>query len=270
MNATDFEYDGQYLRDFGMIIGSIGSSSSSDVVSIGSELNWNTVPVRNGTLHLSTTPTYDNVIETTFHIYKFRCGGPRELEALTVDEQRELTRWLNRKEPHLLRVISDEPAYSYAFFEGSFNLSKIELAGMIVGYELHFVSNRPFAIGDPVEIHIEADTTNYVYEFEDESDEIGYIYPKTLSIVCKSSGTLTIKNSIEDRSTEFYDCVVNEVITVDDTLSFSSDSRELQTAFNYVFFRIANTYTDRTNRLEISIPCEITFEYVPIIKGVGL
>lgn len=269
MNATDFEYDGQCLRDFGMVIGYMGSSNS-DIVSIGSELNWNTIPVRNGALYLTTTPTYDNVIETTFYIFKIRCGGSQDIEALTIEEQRSLNRWLNRKEPHLLHIISKDPVYTYAYFEGSFNLSKIESAGKTVGYELHFISNRPFAIGEPIKKKIIADTSNYVYEFTDYSDEIGYIYPKTLTIVCKTNGDLTIKNSIEERSTEIYDCETNEIITFDDSLSFSSDSREIQNAFNYVFFRIANTYTNRVNRLEISIPCEITFEYIPIIKGVGL
>ena len=170
----------------------------------------------------------------------------------------------------IVRDSYKDPVYTYAYFEGSFNLSKIESAGKTVGYELHFISNRPFAIGEPIKKKIIADTSNYVYEFTDYSDEIGYIYPKTLTIVCKTNGDLTIKNSIEERSTEIYDCETNEIITFDDSLSFSSDSREIQNAFNYVFFRIANTYTNRVNRLEISIPCEITFEYIPIIKGVGL
>lgn len=43
MYALDFEYDGQYLSDYGFIICDFNSSSGADIVSAGSMITFNTV-----------------------------------------------------------------------------------------------------------------------------------------------------------------------------------------------------------------------------------
>lgn len=267
---TDFEFDGRYARDFGLIIASL--NEKEDVVTLGSELNFNSVPIRNGTLHCTTTATYDSVLETTFQVFKYDCKTG--MMPLGIEEHREIHRWLNRKEPHIFKLIGDE-VYDYVYFEGSFqNISKIEIAGKIYGYELHFVSNRPFALGIPVKFMINADTTNYEYRFQDISDEVGYIYPK-MKITCNEATTnddpLKINNSIENRETVIANCTVGETIEFDEFLNIiAPEHPNIQNDFNYEFFRIANSYEDRLNIITISHPCTIEIEYTPIVKGVGL
>lgn len=271
MNAIDFEYDGLRASDFNLIFCQFDGSGGVNITSAGSELNWNTVPISNGNKYLITDTSYDVVLETTFQMCKYDCkkGSP---EYLTLEDCREISRWLNRKEAHTLRIISENKIYDYLLFEGSFNLNQIEINGGIIGYEFHFISNRPHAIGDLVRKNIVATTTDYEYKFYDVSDESGYIYPKNLTIRCLQSGTLSIKNLLENRTTVIKNCSLNEIITFDDTLYFSSSlqSHKIQNDFNYVFFRIANTYENRLNSIVVNIPCEITFEYYPVIKGVAL
>lgn len=270
----DFVFAGENLRDYGMIICDFDLSAGVKTVTAGSEINWNQVSTNNGTIHLSTNATYDSVLETTFHICKYTVDNNiSNIEPLSFHEQRELFRWLNRKEPYLFRLISDEDyTQSYVWFEGSFNISKIEINSKVYGYELHFVANRPFAVGDLeiIKMHF-TETNNLSYSFDDESDEIGYIYPKLITIKCKSDGNLTIHNSIEDRTTEIKDCKDGEIITFDEFFNITDSlNNAIQDRFNFLFFRIANSYTNRKNKVTTSLPCEITIEYYPIIKGVSL
>lgn len=268
---VDFIYDGEYLSDYGMTICDFDSASDTEVVTAGSELNWNQVPVRHGDVFLTTNSTYDNVLETTFQICKFSChsGG---IEPLEYDEQRALFRWLNRKEPHMLKIIDDEDvSYAYVGFEGSFNISKIEIAGQIYGYELHFVSNRPFAIGDLVKEYITVTADNLVHEIRNDSDEIGFIYPKSVRITCRAAGDLKIVNTFENRETIIKGCANGEIITFDEFFNITdSPSNEIQDRFNFIFFRIANSYRNNKNIITFSIPCEFEFQYYPIVKGVSL
>lgn len=270
MNANNFEYDGKYASDFGLIICTLDSPEM--ITSLGGQLNLNQVAIRNGNEFLSTTPSYDSPLETTFQVIKYDCK--RGFEELTITEHREIIRWLNRKEPHEFRLISEDPVYEYVHFEGTFDsISKIEINGKIYGYELHFMSNRPYALGEKVNILINATKKNYTYEFEDVSDEVGYIYPK-MKITFKDGSTdtpFTLYNSVEGRTTTIANWYAGEVISFDEyqNISTTVPSHKIQNDFNYVFFRIANSYEDRINTLKISHPCTIEIEYTPVVKGVG-
>lgn len=269
MNAFDFEYDGQLASGWGLILCQLDGDSGINISTAGSELNFNQVSTRRGALWFTTETTYDSVLTATFQVCKYDCetGSP---QSLTVDEQRGITRWLNRKEPHELKIISDENLYDYVRFEGSFNLSKVETIEGIIGFELTFTSNRPFALGKRVRRKLTL-TAKESYSITDISDEIGYSYPD-MTVTLKSGGDFTLYNAIEDRTTEVKSCTSGEVLTFDEYLNISSSlpSHKLQNDFNYVFFRVANTYGNRVNEITSSLDCEIILEYDPIIKGVSL
>ncbi len=270
MNIIDFEYDGHLASDWGLMMCYInGDSSAVNVLPAGAEVNFNQVGVQGGRKWFSTDTTYDSPLEVTFQMCKYDCTK-REFIALDITDQRAITRWLNRPEDHRCRFISNDHSYDYVYFEGKFNLSKIETANGIIGYELHFISNRPFALGLEVKRKITL-LENESVIFNDTSDEIGYIYP-TLTVKCLSSGKLILHNSIEDRSTIIENCSENEIITFYSSLRFESSSpnHKIQNDFNFKFFRIANTYNNRKNIITSSLPCEIIIEYSPIVKGVGL
>ena len=279
LNATDFEYDGIHARDFGLIICNIDSGGGVETTPVGAEINFNMVSSQHGSIQYITDTTYDSVLEATFHVCKFSCET--DLEYLTIEEQREITRWLNRDEVHLLRFISDDPTYDHVCYEGTFNINKIEVNGQVIGLELHFISNRPFALGNKKYFIINATTADYEYEFRDDSDKIGYIYPDVLTVTLDSSvesnSTLTIHNSAENRTTRVKNCTGGETITFTGCSNISSDlniegytAHKVQNDFNYMYFRVANSYSNRMNKITISVPCVMKFEYYPIVKGVGL
>lgn len=275
---VDFEYNGELASDYGLMICRINGSSDMETINVGAEINFNQTSIRNGSLFLTTDTAYDAPMETTFQVCKFDCNTS-SLNYLTLDERRAITRWLNTKEPHIFRLIDDDDAYNYVIFEGMFNLREIALNGACIGFELTFKSNRPYALGESIIETITANTPNYEYHLFDDSDEVGYIYPKKMTVTLLSdTDVLEICNYAEDqingRLTQIKNCVAGETITFTDMLTVSTSNTNheitLQDDFNFCFFRIANSYTNKLNRVTVSSPCIIKIEYHPVVKGVGL
>ena len=114
-------------------------------------------------------------------------------------------------------------------------------------------------------------SANEQFSIIDESDNIGYIYPD-IQIKCKSDGDLELHNSIEDRTTIIKNCKSGEIISIDKNLNISTSlsSHKIYNDFNFIFFRIANSFNNNQNIISVNISCEITIKYYPIVKGVGL
>lgn len=137
---------------------------------------------------------------------------------------------------------------------------------MLYGFELAVTTNRPFALKELRTIRIKNTLHNGNYSINDTSYEEGYIYPH-VEITINESGNLIIHNDLEDRDTYIANCEAGEVITMDyPVIKTSLSSHKIQNDFNWIFFRIANTYDNRRNDFTISIPCNIKIEYNPIVK----
>ena len=267
MNALDFQYDGLRLSDFGCIICTF-DSNGLETFSVGSQITFNTTPVQSGKRHLLTNTKYDECISLEFQI----CKNPDEIfeeedKYFTVEQVRNITRWLNRGEFKKFKLIDDECSDYY--FEASFNISKLEIAGRIVGMNLNIVTNRPFALYEPVIYQFELKADNLKYIVQDISDEIGYEYID-MEITCNQSGNLVIQNSMDgDRHTIVLNCTEGEVITIKDMIidsSLPAHKFTLQNDFNFSFPRVSNTFSKRDNQLTFSIPCSVILRYSPIRK----
>ena len=269
MNAIDFEYDGQLASSWNLRFCQVDGDNGIEVSASGCTINFNQKSCKKGTLWFTTDTTYDEVLETTFQICKYEKGTG--VVPLDIDEQRSITRWLNRKEPHKLRLISVDNTYDYVMFEGSFNIQKIETRFGTIGFELNFISNKPFATGEMIRRKISTEA-NKTYQIENLSDETGYIYPTRLIIECLSAGDLELKNHFENRISIIKNCKQGEDLSFDQFLNYSSSLSEhkLFNDFNYIFFRLSSDFSVRTNVISTSLNCNITIEYLPIIKGVGL
>lgn len=268
MKAIDFEYDGFRLSDFGCIICTF-DDPGVDNYSVGSEISYNLTPVYGGRINYLTGISYKNCITGEFQI----CKNKEKLfmddaseKYFTLDEQCEITRWLNRPEFLPLAIYDDN--YEGIFFEGSFNVEKIEIAGNVVGFNLSFSTNKPFAQYQTMMGKYNVTAFNSDISIIDISDEIGYIYP-SMEITCNSSGDLTIYNSMDGRTTSIKNCVEGEVITMADMIIESSDSdhnSNIMNDFNFNFVRLSNTFKDRKNVLTFSLPCSVVIKYTPLRK----
>lgn len=264
MKSYDFEYDGLALSDKGFIICKFGSNGS-ETLSNGSVITFNTVTTQNGAKHELTGTEYGECLTTKFDVCKHPCLNTDK--EISLDEIREMMRWLNRKEFHKLKLLNDE--YINIYFEASFNVGKIELDGKVVGLELEVFTNRPYALHEPININLKNITTNGQHNFVSQSDEEGYIYPD-MEIKVNQAGNLTIMNSLENRTMSIANCKIGEIINVRYPIITSSlASHKIENDFNWRFFRIATTYKDKTNKITISLPCDIKMTYSPVVK-VGL
>lgn len=267
MYAIDFEYDGQYLSDYGFIICSFNPPSDTNIVNLGSKLTFNTVTRNNGKRHSLTGTQYKECIQTTFDI----CKNPDLYDDLEIstEEYREIVRWLNRPKFMKFRIIDDENDLEPCYYEASFNISKIEAIDVLYGIELEMTTNRPFGFG--VENHKEYDFSDIskIYTLRDTSDEIGYIYP-TITITCYQAGDLIIYNDITDNKMAITNCSVGEVIIIDGnthSITTTDKGHDIYNNFNYDYFKIGNTFNNRSNKISVSLPCKIELRYSPIIKN---
>lgn len=264
MIAMDFEYDGEYLKNYGFTICSI-NESGFNTITTDSQSTFNNVKLMNGKLFEITTSQYEDRLEINFQICKY---NPNHiLHPISHYEARELKRWLNR--PSYKRFKFIQPYWADIYMEGSFNVRNVICGGEIFLLELTFISNRPFALHEPITHRIFTSATNESYTFFDTSDEIGYIYPD-IKITCLQNGKLEITNSNENRITEIKNCSSGEIIQFTPKLLMSTSlpSHKIQNDFNYKFFRISNSYNNRKNTLTFSLPVEVEITYCPYVKVV--
>lgn len=261
MKAYDFEYDNLQLSDKGFIICKF-SSDGVETVSNGANITFNTVPTFKGAKYELTDTSYDECLSANIQICKHPCLYS-DVE-ISVDEIRDMMRWLNRKEFHKFRILNDE--YVNIFFEASFNVSKIEINGKVIGFDLEMITNRPYAVHDPITLKFENTQEDGMFKIYSQSDDEGYIYPE-MNIVINRDGDLKITNKFENRIMEIKNCKANEIITINYPIIQSSlDEHKIQNDFNWKFFRIANSWKDRLNEFTVSIPCTIELEYLPVVK----
>lgn len=261
MRFENFEYDGITLRDKGFVICDFGSKGNV-TESSGSKITFKTVPAQLGQRFDLTSARYDKCLEATFQICKDPCvSDDHEIKDYEI---RDIMRWLSRKEFHKLKFI--DPEHRDIFYEATFNVNKVEYDGIVYGLELEMTTNRPFAQREKIEVHIVNAEPKGTKAVSNLSDEIGFIYPK-MEITIKETGDLEIYNKLDDRTMKIKNCVAGEVITIDYPLIASSiEYHKIQNDFNWDYLRLVNTYKERRNVLTISIPCEITIEYYPIVK----
>lgn len=142
MKAYNFEYAGKTLEQFGMILCQFGGSKGLDTVADGAEINFTTVPTMNGLKHNLTSYQYEECLEATWQICKYSCNG--DIQEIAPIEHRNLTAWLCRKKFLKLKILDEVNIDLY--HEAVINVSKIELDGKLMGFELRVTTNRPFAL----------------------------------------------------------------------------------------------------------------------------
>ncbi|MCI8319295.1 MAG: hypothetical protein HFG96_12480 [Lachnospiraceae bacterium] len=266
MRATDFEYDGLYLSDFGCMICTFDENNIENIAA-GSQITFNKTQTQRGQLHMLASTSYDDCIETEFSICKNPCTWNNNEDLyFTLQEQRELVRWLNRHQFLKFKLIDD--AYSDLYFEGSFNVEKIELHGNVIGMHLFLTTNRPFALRETQIITFDISVPDGQYTIYDTSDEIGSSCAE-IEITCRQSGELIITNSLDQRTTEIKGCMEGEIITMKDLIiesSIASHQETIMNDFNFHFIQITNSYKTRANTLTFSLPCSVVLKYNPSMK----
>lgn len=269
IRAIDFEYDGQYLSEYGFIICDFNYSTTAVEATAGSVITFNKVPRNQGKIFSLASTQYGECITTTFDICKNPDIYDLDHREISSDEFTDIMRWLNRREYLKFAVLEDaEYEHELCYYMASFNVSKIKINEKLYGMRLVLETDKPFGYGQEYETVFNFTRAGESKVLTDKSYEIGSIYP-TVTIECKSSGDLSLYNELEDCKTVIKNCSSGEIITLHgDTMIIESslDSHDICNDFNFEFFRIGNDFSDKNNVITASIPCEITIVYSPVIK----
>lgn len=276
MFVDDFMYDGILASSQDLAICNFGGADAIGSAPAGVELNLNMVSILHGNKWLISDTTYDQTITTTFSICKSACYNPDDIY-FSQDELRFIARWLGRKEmlefqPIINNTLNEEynDTFDNLSFFGTFtSIEDVYLNDRVIGFNLTFISDRPYAVR---RVSGSVSTTgNSAAVIHDASDETGFIYPN-VKFTCQSDGDLIITNSIENRTTVIKNCQSQETISFDEYLNISSNRNHenLSNDFNYIYFRIANSYNNSQNVIRTSIPCKIEYSYYAAVKGVGI
>ena len=270
MQATDFSYDGLWLSDLGFMICTFDSGGVENATA-GSYITFNSVKQHNGKRFALMSSEYEEAFTATFDICKMNNSGAGE--DITIDEFRFIMRWLNRREYHTFSLVDNhEEEWNEVFFEGSFNVERINYSGRLVGLSLTFTANRPFGLGKELVENLDLWHDN-VREgtIFNRSDEIGITYPEQVIITCHADGDLSITNSFDNSTVSIKNCSSGEVLTMDcvnQIITTSDNTHLLYNDFNYTFFRICSDYMHIENVYAVNQPCEITVRYRPVRKVV--
>ena len=267
MQFVDFEYDGISLSSKGMMVISF-DGMQDDEITTDSQRSFESISLFNGKYQPFVYSIYEDRLEIDFSIGRNICSSDVEDYFLTVAQLESLQYWLNRPTAHKFKILQDAE-YVNIFWEGSFNMDWVKLGEKVIGVNLHFISNRPFALGEK-EVFTEENFNqdNAIYIIDSSSDE-GSIVP-SVEITLKEDGDLELINTFneEEIRTIITGCKADEVITFSNTLQIKSSdsSHKVMDCFNWVFPRIYNVYGNNINRFSSNLDCECTISYNPIRK----
>lgn len=274
MYITDFTFNGIKLSDMGYAVCTFDKSTSGDI-SNGSELEFTTVPAYDGSYHMLARSSYPECIKATFSICKNFCVANYD-PIMTVAEISRLSSWLGSKRFNELRV--NAPGYEDIFFEGSFSsITRVELGGDTVGLKLEFISNRPFALKDPITETFTLDPDSPPEEIRVYTDVLGIINPK-VQIVNTSGEILNgltiavfINDGEEDEDTisitRLSSLAIDEHISMDYPI-ISSNEPDIVNRFNYDFIKLSknNIENYESNFITANRACEVTLTYNPAVN----
>lgn len=268
---TDFEYDGESLSDYKLMVGVINGSSGVQTVSSGAELTFNQVrPVGSSRFNI-TSAVYESVYSTSFEVFRNPCLATNQDEmSLSIEEISAIQRWLCRKDGYK-RFKINQDGFEHVYWNGTFSSKQIELNGQIIGLELTLYTDSSFAFMDEVSVEYNC-SAGTSFHFWDNSDEItdfnNQLLPN-LEITILSKGNFKLENSRDNKVMKIDNCVSNEIISINgknQLISSSESSHDLANDFNYFFPRIINSYNDRCNIFTPNLDCKIKITYSPIRK----
>jgi hypothetical protein len=287
----DFVYNGESLFvDHGYIICDVGGSGEGSITTEANR-SYNHSSIQHGLFQPFTYSNYDSVITMDFDIIKNPCETPSQDDArISLDEAREIKRWLERATSKLLyfqhvtpegTITTEDPDSEIdgIRFFGVFTVTEIWIGSLRIGLRLHFESDAAVGFKDHMEVlGTITDEKMDSFTLNINSDVEGYIYP-FMEVTCHGDGDLTLTNEYDLQTTGDYryttvrNCVVGEVITFTPRLVITSSvrGRYIYDDFNFNYLRLYSPHTNgashtNENIIKASLPCTIAVTYEELVK----
>lgn len=263
--SSDFSFNGITAASHGLCLCSF--DGTAELTNAGSTLEFTTAKAIGSYKWYSYGHEYAEPLSFTIHIVK------KDYSSFTMSEKAMIARWL-------LRIDGYKPfqfgtgEYMDIIFNARGESMKEIVVGQTQGIEVNFVCESPFGFTPVTHKKFKITGDNQQFLFNNDSEEIGYIYP-SMKITIDFDCDLTIINQSDaNRATTIRDCKAGEIITLNNELKIISTTipllHDIQNCFNYQWFRFYRGEFEQDNKLLISGQCTIELEYQLIRKiGVG-
>lgn len=267
MYAKDFLFAGELASSHGLMICSFDGNNDNSDIANGADIEFTTVKASTDDVHRHINGAYGEVLSTTFSIAKMNCRNTSDIY-FSVAEQRDINRWLNRKDGfYPFKLVQTD--YDTITFNVRINVKKKEINGMVAGFILEITSDKPYAYYKEQKITFTANSNNYQRMVFDVSDDVGRT-DIVMKVTTSSACNLSITNLTMNETLTIKNCSAGETITIDTQnqriLSTVRTTPELLKNFNFVWLNICNTRTDKRNMLKFSHPCSVELTYNPACK----
>ena len=260
MKMYGFLFDGELSDDYGIIMANINS-----------EENWT---VGSPTYITSTTPSsdilhfysskFETMLSCEFSIIKNPCLNDGDIY-FTQEEYSAIMRWLQREDGYKWLQF-DVEEYEDVYFHAKLSLTPIYISGKVTGFNVKMDTDAPYAFSKPYIKKYNLSSGQKV-TFENYSDKVGDIYPYTTlrpNITSSNAVTLSLITQLQNyqaNTTTIKNVKSGDVITLDKDSDLVKGVGVLNN-FNFVFPKISNSYSTRTNTLWVSgCSCEVTMQY---------
>lgn len=245
INATDFKFSNTYLSKMGYIIANF-DSPSDDGASCG---NIEVITARPplSTKNIIHGVSYGEPIKLTFQILKYDFANCTCSDTPVTDEDYEaIMRWLVRPNYNYIEFGSGE---NKICFNVVMSVIPKRIGSKICGFEITATNDSVYSYSKE---HNDNVLPSTLYNIQDKSSVVGYIYPK-LNIKVINDGDVSIE-VFGDKKMIISNCVAGEILTVDcehGIIESSLSNHNLSKDFNFEFIRFCNTYYTRDNSLFI-------------------
>lgn len=274
MNILDFTFNGKKLSDFECICCNFDSSSGTVEVSSGADVTLNQERSSGSNQFNLFSTSYDESFTLPLSICLNPCGNYENME-MSVEQARKIQKWLSLRNK---KFKIDIEGYENIYWVGTFTCKQVMLNDIIIGFNLTFTANTPYALQENESFNIELSDileSNIVFT----SDVYGYI-DADYTITLKEAGDFRLSsyyyNPEErkyylDRTFKVANCIQEEVITIKGSNQLVSSSvvgRQLGKDCNFLLPRLINTYqTDDEevrNKIVTNLACSIQIDYNPV------
>lgn len=273
MNILDFTFNGKKLSEFGCICCNFDSSSGTVEVSSGADVTLNQEKSSGSNKFNLYSTSYDEPFTLPLSICLNPCGNYENME-MSVEQARKIQKWLSLRNKKFKINIE---GYENIYWVGTFTCKQVMLNDIIIGFNLTFTANTPYALQEDKSFNIElSDTLESDIVFT--SDVYGYIDADYI-ITVKEAGNLKFDTYYYDPDTKLYildreftvkNCFADEKIYVKGDTQLVTSSRnahELGKNCNFILPRLVNTYQsddeEVRNKIKSNLKCNVQITYNP-------
>lgn len=273
MNILDFTFNGKKLSEFGCICCNFDNSSGTVEVSSGADVTLNQEKSSGSNKFNLYSTSYDEPFTLLLSICLNPCGNYENME-MSVEQARKIQKWLSLRNKKFKINIE---GYENIYWVGTFTCKQVMLNDIIIGFNLTFTANTPYALQEDESFNIElSDALESDIAFS--SDVYGYIDADYV-ITVKEAGNLKFDTYYYDPDTKLYtldreftvnNCTSDEKIYIKGDTQLVTSGRtahELGKDCNFILPRLVNTYQNDDeevrNKIKSNLKCNVQITYNP-------